>query len=509
VEAFPVLEIDLDGDPSAIQTMEDKQKKPREKICPANLDPALASKMQEYSIAAFNALQIRDFARVDIRLDENNNIYLLEINSMASLGRTGSYVYAAKIAGYDYKSLVNKMLDVAVVRYFADANFTEENEDDGEEIPLSVKIRSFLRIRQEQTTKLLSQIVDLNTYVRNIEGVNKLGMTIKRSLLQLGFSCEDFPQVEVGNVLFFSNTKETEYDFLLLGNLDNTTKISQQEYFKQSEQKFYGSGIWEHKGGLVTMLLALQSLKFARLLRKSKVAILLTTDDSLHGRFGQAIITQKSEQAKYVIGLHGAFLNGGIVTSRSGAALYKCSMNLKQLDKAENVPLAVHGFTKLISSYTELSNMENGLVVSPGELKLNSSITEPYAHGEAVLSVRFNQNSQIELIDEKIRKLIPTKNKEVVHFQIEGGERRPAMEYNDKVEFLWKEINLLSKKLGIRVRKEHRWSSSDIAFCSPNAHLIDGMGPVGVKDFKKSEYILKHSLNEKAALLAMLIKNLS
>ncbi|MEJ2135712.1 MAG: ATP-grasp domain-containing protein, partial [Desulfofustis sp.] len=118
IEAFPVLEFDLEGDPNAIQTEEDKKKRPKEKICPADLPPELTEKMIDYSKQAFRALELRDFARVDIRMDAADNIYLLEVNSMASLGRGGSYVYAAGVAGYDFCALVNRMLDVASVRYF-------------------------------------------------------------------------------------------------------------------------------------------------------------------------------------------------------------------------------------------------------------------------------------------------------------------------------------------------------------------------------------------------------
>ena len=86
VETFPVLEIDLEGDPDAIQTVDDKKHKPKRKLCPAPISEELADAMQKLSIQAFKALNLRDFARVDIRLDEDGTIYLLEINSMASLG---------------------------------------------------------------------------------------------------------------------------------------------------------------------------------------------------------------------------------------------------------------------------------------------------------------------------------------------------------------------------------------------------------------------------------------
>src|SRR6056297_1702384 len=44
VESFPVLEIDLEGDPDAIQTVDDKQHTPKGKVCPAKIPDDLAEK---------------------------------------------------------------------------------------------------------------------------------------------------------------------------------------------------------------------------------------------------------------------------------------------------------------------------------------------------------------------------------------------------------------------------------------------------------------------------------
>ena len=78
VEVFPVLEFDLGGDPNAIQTVDNKKYNPKSKVCPAEISEELAQKMKDLSLLAFKALNLRDFSRVDIRLDKDNNIYLLE-----------------------------------------------------------------------------------------------------------------------------------------------------------------------------------------------------------------------------------------------------------------------------------------------------------------------------------------------------------------------------------------------------------------------------------------------
>ena len=98
-EILPILEIDLEGDPNAIQSLEDKLKKPKNKICPANIDEKLAEELRRLTQETFKVLGIYDFCRVDYRMDKDGNLYILELNSMASLGDTGSYVQAAKVAG--------------------------------------------------------------------------------------------------------------------------------------------------------------------------------------------------------------------------------------------------------------------------------------------------------------------------------------------------------------------------------------------------------------------------
>jgi D-alanine-D-alanine ligase len=510
VEAFPVLEFDLEGNPDAIQTVDDKKYMPKNKICPAEIDEELAKKMQQLSIRVFKALGLRDFARVDIRLDGNNNIYILEINSMASLGETGSYVFSAKKRGYDYTGLVNKILDIAACRYFSKEIDKTVNQNSGKAQEASVKLRSYLRSTVYNTEKFLSDIVNINTHVRNIEGVNKLGLIIRKKLSLMGFHHELYTQTEVGNIIFLSNCDDDEFDFLFIGNLDNNVHLNKHRYFERKEQTLYGSGIWECKGGLTTMLLAFQSLRFIKYLRKIRIGIVLTTDESFQGSFSKEIIEKKSQKAKYVFGLHGAFLDGGMVTSRSGSAFYNLNMTLKDTSDNFNVPMAANVFKKILSDCVSLSNKEEGIIVSPKRIQFKSNITEPYVHGEIGLSVRFTKQESYAMLDSQIRKLIPfRKYKGKFDFQIEGGIKRPALIYTEQTGELYEKINKISEKIDVHIKSEHRWSSADISIVNNDKYIIDGFGPCGKKEYNGAEFILSHNLYEKALLLALLMKDLN
>jgi D-alanine-D-alanine ligase len=507
-EAFPVLEIDLENDPDAIQTVENKKAKPRQKVCPADLPPEIADEMLRISIAAFNALHLRDFARVDLRMDQNNNIYILEINSMASMGPTGSYVHAASVAGYDFNMLVNKMLDAGVVRYFAGHPLAGVQPSDNKKMSTSIKVRTYLRNSQKNIEKLLHQLVNINSHVRNVKGVNSIGDLIMKYLAPIGFRLQVIPQVEVGNILYFSNSEDQDKDVLLLGHMDNNTALSEHVYFQESEQKLLGSSIWHYKSGLAMMVASLQALRYARVIKKIKIGILLTSDDYLQGKFSQPHVRQISRNAKYVLGLCGSSLNGSAITSRSGAAVYACNMNLIKTDNAEDVAWAMGFFASVINNLTDLTNTEKGLVVSPWKAEMKSNITDNFANGEVRLSVRFSDPTQVAAIDKKIKKIIPKKYLKILHFQFEGGIRRPPMARTEITGRLWEELRDIAGKLDIRLLEEHRWGSSDICFVEKGIPRLDGLGPAGEKTSAKTEYILRHSLLERAALLAMAIHEL-
>ena len=121
VQCLPVVEQDFGDRDSHLLTKADKYHKVNQepvKRCPAPISACLRQRLFEISIATFQACHLRDYARVDIRLNKEGDPFVLEINSMASLGPGGSYVCAAAAAGLDYDALVRRIVDEAHTRYF-------------------------------------------------------------------------------------------------------------------------------------------------------------------------------------------------------------------------------------------------------------------------------------------------------------------------------------------------------------------------------------------------------
>jgi D-alanine-D-alanine ligase len=251
------------------------------------------------------------------------------------------------------------------------------------------------------------------------------------------------------------------------------------------------------------MITALQSLRFVRLLRKLKIGILLTTDDTLQGRITQNLVQSKSIPAKYVIGLKGSGLEGTIVSSRSGAAVYNCTMNLREKGRAEDVSKAANIISRAVNNWTAMTDESKGLVVVPTQIRLDSNIIGHSANADLSLSIRFSDIDQMNRMDKKVRSSVTAKERKLINFQIDGGIRRPAMNKSEAIMRLFEIIRKISQSLDIRVIEEHRWSSSDICFVDSSKSMIDGMGPLGTRLKGGDEYILSHSLLERSALLAL------
>ena len=505
VDILPIVEINLD-DPDQIQTISDKKKKGGvAKTCPAKLSKEKTEEMKKMCIDAFSTLGLNDYSRVDFRMDKDENLYILELNSMASLGMGGSLFYAAQTAKYTYESLINKILDVAVMRYFGSSQQAQEAEPDMTQ-PLRIVARTYLRGHLQSLKETLRDFVNINTHVYNIDNVNKLGNILSRRLQHLGFNEHIHKQFDVGDSRYFTNHDEPENDVLIVSHMDTHYGPNDLINYYESGDKILGSGIAESKGGLIVMLGALHALRFAKRLRKIKCAILLTTDDSLGGRYSKDLVQQYSKKSKYVLGLKSASKEGGIITTCYGRNDYQIRFTAPNVTSAD-----IHGIIpvlgKKISAIERLSKDEQDYRLR------TTSIVAQGSHGHtpnyATLSLisSYKNPSLGKSLDSKIRSIMKKRESGAPKLEVAINQvhtRAPVMEEESDTEF-YEMIEDLAKKHEIKIKRHEQIMSSDISNVPPELPALDGFGPKGHKYHSTQEYIIHDSIVERAALLTSII----
>lgn len=78
-----------------------------------NLDPFLLKKMENLSRAAYKALKITGYARLDFRVTPEGQVYFLEANPNAELAKGECLANAAKLHGLSYEDLISKLLTLS------------------------------------------------------------------------------------------------------------------------------------------------------------------------------------------------------------------------------------------------------------------------------------------------------------------------------------------------------------------------------------------------------------
>lgn len=121
---LPVNEIDFSNMPAGAWPMlsyaakwdlgsaEDLGSEPR---CPAAITDAQASTLQDLAVDAWRIVEGRGYGRVDFRMDEAGNPFILEVNPNPDLAPAAGLARMAKAHGWEYPELIDRIITEATV----------------------------------------------------------------------------------------------------------------------------------------------------------------------------------------------------------------------------------------------------------------------------------------------------------------------------------------------------------------------------------------------------------
>jgi D-alanine-D-alanine ligase len=92
------------------------QKGATQYICPPEIPENWARKIKELSLSAAETLDCAEFARVDLRVDDNGGPFILEVNTIPGFTGTSLFPKAAREAGHSFVQLCEKLLDLAYAK---------------------------------------------------------------------------------------------------------------------------------------------------------------------------------------------------------------------------------------------------------------------------------------------------------------------------------------------------------------------------------------------------------
>lgn len=119
--ALEVVEHSFEGDDHNVFDYEKKSSTNKDEFmevhCPADLSPHEREEVLKQADRAFKVVRAPDFARADLRLDEEGRAYLLEVNPLPGLREESPMTTAAEAKGIHYSEMIDLILRSACRRY--------------------------------------------------------------------------------------------------------------------------------------------------------------------------------------------------------------------------------------------------------------------------------------------------------------------------------------------------------------------------------------------------------
>jgi D-alanine-D-alanine ligase len=129
-EALPVIELDFSALPAGRPRIASWEAKwgtdgqgagaefaGTKSVFPHGMPEDLLKRMQAVAVECFQALRLRDYARIDLRVTSGGDVYVIEVNPNCYLERESEFARAAERAGHTYEALISRIVDLASARY--------------------------------------------------------------------------------------------------------------------------------------------------------------------------------------------------------------------------------------------------------------------------------------------------------------------------------------------------------------------------------------------------------
>ncbi|MHC4560198.1 MAG: ATP-grasp domain-containing protein [Planctomycetota bacterium] len=500
-EAFAPVELVFGRKGPKIYTYEDKIRKSDREInyrCPASLTRKEHKCAQEMARQAFNVLGCYDCARVDMRRDRQGNLYILEVNSLPSLGEHGTYLIGAEAAGLDFNAVINRLVEVASTRYFGTPQphkLNLKSSDPG------LLIHTFLTERRDHIERRIEYWTNLNSRYNDPVGIQQALTKLSDSMENIGLTpSQDFTDKP------FVKTWETRKGFadgtLLIGHLDvpvESTLPSQS--FRRDPEWLHGEGIGLSRAPLVMLEYVLRGLRNIRCLQKLHLGVLYYTDEGRDCTHSAELIRKASAKAKRVLVLRPGNPGNKIVIQRRGQRRYivKAETIPKRLGKVTKIPDVLQWVAEKINEVMKLSSRKDRLAVAVSDIQ-SASYPMLLPHRIALtISVGYGDERLADAAERQIREIL---GHGTVKYNLEMTSDRPPMKLRNSNRRLAKRLSNIAKKWDIPIAQESSLWPTIGGLVPTSTGAVCGLGPVARNLYTPQEAVQRVSVLQRTLLLA-------
>jgi glutamate carboxypeptidase len=379
---------------------------------------------------------------------------------------------------------------------------------------INMNLHTVIENLQEKYTAVWEDVCNIESPTSDKTGVDNVGEYFIRLAKAQGWEVEIFEQSVAGNVVCITmNPRAGLSPVTFSGHIDTVHPKGMFGYpaVSMDDEKIYGPGVVDCKGGVVAGFLAMEALAKVGFVNRP-VRMLLQSDEEVGSRLSnKATINYICEKAKDSIAFFNleGHNNGDACLGRKGIITFEFTVVGQE---AHSSACAVRGANAILDAAYKIIELEKikddeGLTCNCGVISGGTVKNTVPGKCTFTADVRYATQEQYDWICEHIKNLANTVHVAGCKCTVEIFGGRPAMVRAEKNIRLFERMNEIYEKNGMSTLKErNRNGGSDAAeVTQAGIPCVECMGVKGGGMHCREEFAFISSLGEAAERLARVV----
>ena len=366
---------------------------------------------------------------------------------------------------------------------------------------------------EEELLTGIRRWVEIESQTADVAGVNRMMDDTEEVFRAEGARVERIPGRDgYGDCLSISSAwGGDEPGILVLCHLDTVHPKGTLDVlpFRIEDDKAYGPGTTDMKGGAYLAFAAYQSLVREGRQTPLPIRFLYVSDEEVGSPSSRGLIEAAGDKAKYVLVTEATRQGGNLVVARNGTARYQITANGVPAHSGGQHKWgrsAVREIARHILMLEEQTDYDRQLTFNVGQVRGGTSDNTIPGECVARVDVRVARMEDYEYADKLIRGLTP--HDPDVQLSVTGRLNRPPYAKTPGIQSLLEHAQKISKELGFEVDGVATAGGSDGSLVANKVPTLDGLGVSGGGAHTLKEYLKISSLIPRLSLMRRMMETL-
>ncbi len=370
---------------------------------------------------------------------------------------------------------------------------------------------SWLAQRAGDLDTALGRLVEVNSFSGNREGGNELVGRLVELFTIPGLTAQRMPSGRFADHLILrTKGQRGEAPIALLGHSDTVFPPGTFEGYRADGALRRGPGVFDMKGGLVSIAFALKAIAEKQSLDTlPPLRIVIVADEEVGSPEGAPLIRAFISGAQACLVFEPGRSNDAIVTERQGTGSVFCHAHGSAAHSGNNYwdgVSAIRALSKFVDAAEAVSDRKTGTIVNVGTISGGTSKNTVPAEATAGVDLRFQTPADGERLVTTLKDLAAKAAAAVPgsRLDVEQGSMRPPMNKADGVDELRRRYGKHARAVGLSDDEAPRQGggSDGNTAAAMGIPTLDGLGPRGKGFHTHDEQIEFETLLQRTRALA-------